>query len=367
MKRICLTIILAGTLIFSVCGGDDDSVTPEDIKVIITPAETIINFGDSVRFSAEVFNTPNSAVSWHVNNIAGGNDSLGNIDTSGLYESPPLTNAFDRVTINAVSQVDTSKFDTAIVIILDPDFVFVDSAMGDDISGIGSVLHPFRTITKGIEEATMNQTVFVGEGTYYDGEEFPLTPGYKVTVQGKGTDLTRIQANSGTDTLDAAFLIRNNSSEVKDLAIVGTNYSGVGVHFSSDTVTTRLDFRNCKINGCYIGAIVTGPSLQVYFEDNEITNNSFGMKTTNGGFSYIRRCRFEGNDSVGVKVDSDAFAHLGENVGHGDNIFSDCGKWCVENAAYDSISAQYNTWPASDSATIDSFYIDGPVIFIPFN
>jgi len=382
MKKICLATILAGALVFSGCGGDDESTPPEEIIVIITPADTIINFGDSVRFSAEVFNTPNSAVTWHVNNIVGGNDSLGTIDTSGLYIAPLSyfgSITFDMVTIKAISHADTSKSGTALTKILDPDYVFVDSADGNDESGFGSLFNPFRTITKGIEKATTDQTVHVGKGTYYENENFPLTPKYRVAIRGIGPDSTLIMAPSGQDIENAAFKLRYGFSTVDSLSIFGSGLSGIGIYFSSDSITTELTLRNCKIDNCYIAAVSTGPSRDVRFENNEVTNSSFGLLATNNGYFLIRGSTFENIDSIGVKIEQTAYANLGDRaeIFWGHNIFSSCGQWCLYNLYEDSIFAIGNTWPAGDSASIDDLIYDddpdesngtsGPVIFVPFN
>jgi len=382
MKTILLITILAGTLIFLSCGNNDENVAPEDIIVMVSPASTTISFGDSVKFTAEVFNTPNSAVTWHVNDILGGNDSLGTIDTTGLYISPPSyfdSVTFDMVTIKAISQADTSKSDTSSVIILDPDFIFVDSTIGDDVTGIGSILHPFRTITKGIEEATIDQTVHVGKGTYHENENFPLTPKYKVTIKGVGPDSTLILAPTGQDIENAAFEIRYDLSVIDSLSIIGSDHSGIGIHFSSDSISVELALRNCKIDNCYIAAVSTGPSRDIRFENNEVTNSTYGLLATDSGYFLIRNSTFDNIDSIGVKIDQNAYANLGdppENL-WGHNTFSSCGQWCLYNLYQDSIFAIGNTWPAGDSASIDDLIYDddpdesngtsGPVIFVPFN
>jgi hypothetical protein len=382
MKKILLTTILAGALIFSGCGDDDDGVGPEEIIVLISPATTTISFGDSVEFSAEVFNTPNSTVTWYVNDISGGNDSIGAIDTTGLYISPSSyfdSVTFDMVTIKAISQADTTKSDTAIVTILDPDFVFVDSAMGNDLSGIGSIIHPFRTITKGVEKATINQTVLVGEGTYYEGEIFPLTPYKKITINGLGSDKTRIIAPSGQDIDNAAFELRYDLSVVDSLSIIGSGLSGIGIHFFSDSVSTELALRNCIIDDCYIAAVSTGPSRDVRFENNEVTNSTYGLLATDGGYFLIRNSIFDNIDSIVVKIDENDYANLGDPPDNlwGHNTFISCGQWCLYNLYQDSIFAIGNTWPAGDSASIDDLIYDddpdesngtsGAVIFVPFN
>jgi hypothetical protein len=54
-------------------------------------------------FTATVTNTTNTAVTWQVNNVAGGNAAVGTISTSGVYTPPATLSAPLAVTVTAVS------------------------------------------------------------------------------------------------------------------------------------------------------------------------------------------------------------------------------------------------------------------------
>ena len=95
----------------------------------------VVFYGDTVQFSAQVFNTHDTRVAWAINGIDGGNDSLGTVDTLGKYIAPASAPSFDQVMLKAISQADTSKSDSATILILDPIYVYVDSATGDDDLG----------------------------------------------------------------------------------------------------------------------------------------------------------------------------------------------------------------------------------------
>src|SRR5439155_16038186 len=65
-----------------------------------------VGAGGTQQFTATVRNTSNTAVTWQVNGVTGGNATVGTISSSGLYTAPasPAT-----VTVTAVSQADTTK------------------------------------------------------------------------------------------------------------------------------------------------------------------------------------------------------------------------------------------------------------------
>src|SRR5213079_342410 len=84
--------------------------------------------GDGQRHpavTATVQNTSNTAVTWQVNGVTGGNATVGTISSSGLYTAPasPAT-----VTVTAVSQADTTKSASAQVTITPPTAVSVTIA-----------------------------------------------------------------------------------------------------------------------------------------------------------------------------------------------------------------------------------------------
>jgi len=81
---------------------------------------TSVRAGASATFSAAVSGTSNAAVTWYVNDTAGGSASLGTIDTSGKYIAPTALPNPNSVTVKAVSSADSSKNGTSDVTLLNP-------------------------------------------------------------------------------------------------------------------------------------------------------------------------------------------------------------------------------------------------------
>jgi hypothetical protein len=101
-------------------------VTVSVTSVSVSPsAANVANFGTQ-QFTASVNGSSSTAVTWEVNGIAGGSQTVGFISTSGLYAAPggvPTKSdgkggsVTTTVTVSAVSQVNSSASGTATVTI----------------------------------------------------------------------------------------------------------------------------------------------------------------------------------------------------------------------------------------------------------
>ena len=88
------------------------------IAVTISPASANVTAGSGTQtFTASVTNTTNSAVTWTVNSVAGGNSTVGTISAAGVYAAPVAVPSPASVTVAAVSAADTTKSATASVTI----------------------------------------------------------------------------------------------------------------------------------------------------------------------------------------------------------------------------------------------------------
>jgi hypothetical protein len=119
-----LAILLAPLLLAS-CGATGSSSgsqqpPPAAISVTVFPQTASVRAGNSANFSATVSGTQNTAVTWYVNDIAGGSSSLGTIDSTGKYTAPATLPNPASVTIKAVSSADSSKNGTSAVSLMNP-------------------------------------------------------------------------------------------------------------------------------------------------------------------------------------------------------------------------------------------------------
>ena len=84
------------------------------VAVTVSPGTASVSAGGGTQaFNATVANTPNTAVTWQVNGVTGGNATVGTISASGLYTAPAIVPSPSTVTVRAVSNADNTRFGSA--------------------------------------------------------------------------------------------------------------------------------------------------------------------------------------------------------------------------------------------------------------
>jgi serine protease len=102
------------------------SVLP--VTVAVTPPTQTVLTGAMQTFMATVTNSANTAVTWSVNGVAGGNSTVGMISTAGVYTAPTSVPSPATVTVKATSVADSTKSASAQVTIAAPVTVSVTPA-----------------------------------------------------------------------------------------------------------------------------------------------------------------------------------------------------------------------------------------------
>jgi len=123
MRRLQLSLLCAAILpILAACSGLPKGTVSSNQIVTVTvnpPTATVNTFGKQT-FTPMVSGTSNSAVTWQVNGVTGGNVTTGTISTTGVYSAPHFvsgslvpTNGNATVTITAISQASPTANGTA--------------------------------------------------------------------------------------------------------------------------------------------------------------------------------------------------------------------------------------------------------------
>ena len=79
------------------------------------PSDAALFPGGTQSFTALVTGTTNTAVTWSVNGIAGGNSTAGTISNAGVYTAPQILPSTGSITVTTTSQADPSKSASASV------------------------------------------------------------------------------------------------------------------------------------------------------------------------------------------------------------------------------------------------------------
>ena len=143
MRRAILAAIASlVVLTMSACGGGGNPPPPNNPMVTVSPATANVQEGSQQQFTATVTNTSDTAVTWQVNNITGGNASVGTITSGGLYTAPDAIPSPASVTITAFISDVPSISGSAIVTITSVQFGpsslkgnYIFSLSGVDSSG----------------------------------------------------------------------------------------------------------------------------------------------------------------------------------------------------------------------------------------
>ena len=121
---------VSGTVSISAGGGTGTSVSlsgtgvssqppppppPPTVSVAVSPTQAALQVGKTQQFTSSVSGSSNTAVTWSVNGVAGGNSTLGAISTAGLYTAPSAVPSGSSVNVTATSAADTTKSASAAV------------------------------------------------------------------------------------------------------------------------------------------------------------------------------------------------------------------------------------------------------------
>ena len=111
------------TVMISVGSGTANPPQPPTpgVTVAVSPTSATLAPGATQSFVASVSGATNTAVTWSVNGINGGNATVGTISTSGAYTAPAAVPSPATVTVRATSVASTSASAQASVTIASPD------------------------------------------------------------------------------------------------------------------------------------------------------------------------------------------------------------------------------------------------------
>ena len=122
MRRVKILCSLWTLGVFLVgCSGASSSSqgggSTSTVMLTLTPATATVVINQSAAFQATVTGSTNTAVTWQVNSVAGGNSTVGTI-AAGVYTAPAAVPNPATVTVSAIAQADTTKTKSASVLIV---------------------------------------------------------------------------------------------------------------------------------------------------------------------------------------------------------------------------------------------------------
>jgi phosphatidylinositol-3-phosphatase len=175
---LCTALSLTG------CGGGPTGTalpSPPAITVLVSPSSANIQVGSTQQFTATVSNTSNTAVSWSVDRLVGGNTRTGTISSSGLYAAPIAVPNPAGITVTAVSQADSTKSGSAAATIMLPQIGHVFLLVEENHSYSSVIGNPAMPYLNSLASAYGLATNYYADTHPSIGNYFMLTMGQIIT------------------------------------------------------------------------------------------------------------------------------------------------------------------------------------------
>ena len=278
------------------CTGVSTTPTPIPVSVTIAPTSATVAARGTQQFTATVQNTSNTAVTWQVNGVTGGNATVGTISSSGLYTAPasPAT-----VTVTAVSQADTTKSASAQVTITPViGIAFYVSTTGSD-SNPGTVTSPWRTIQHASNSVQAGDTVYVRGGVYNESVNisvsgsatagpiaFQTFPGEQAIVDGTGLVPSTSSAQGLINITNQSYIsiqgleIRNYQTASASAIPAGIWVSGSGSNIQILNNLIHNIVTTSETMGSAFGIAVYGTEAPASLDSVTISGNQvYGLRT----------------------------------------------------------------------------------------
>ena len=193
------------------CGGQGTPAPPPPptttiTSVTVSPSSVSLLVKAPQQFTANVQGTGafNSAVTWLVNSVPGGNSTVGTITSSGLYTAPAAVPSPNNTTITAQSVQDSTKSGSGTVTI-NPENVKVSISPPSGSAQLGTTMQFTATVTGTVNTAVLwSANTFVGGQTsvgFIDGNgnytaPANLPPNNQVTVTATSQEDTTKSASA---------------------------------------------------------------------------------------------------------------------------------------------------------------------------
>jgi hypothetical protein len=362
------------------------------VSVSISPSTVSLGTLAAQPFTATVSGSTNTAVTWEVNGVSGGNSNGGMVSTTilntaneALYLAPASVPNPATVSVTAVSQADPTKSASATVTIQAPSrsgVTYYVSTSGSD-SNAGSQSSPWRHINYAASKVHAGDTVQVMGGTYNEivnvttsGNAtsgyitFMSYPGQTAVVDGTGLSVGS-SGQTGLFSLEGArsyiiiegFEIRNFQSSKRGAVPVGIDFEGAGsnIEFINNHIHNVVQ----TLTGCSsanaLGVAVYGTQAptsirNLTFWGNEVDHNTTGCSENvsfDGNVQYFVEANNKVHDGDNIGLDNIGF----EGVSPNSSYDQARDGWVFQNTIYNITSTTNPVY--HDQVGADGYYCDG--------
>ena len=347
---------------------------PAQVAVSISPASATLATLATQPFTATVTGTTNTAVTWEVNGVVGGNSTVGVISTTipgtadeALYLGPSNIPNPATVAITAVSQADSTKSASATITLQAPSrsgVTFYVSTTGND-AGPGTSSAPWRTIQHAANMVHPGDVVQVFGGVYNEIVTIPTSgnatagyitfesvPGQTAILDGTGLNVAGGQqigmfslAGMHSYIVIQNFEIRNFQSSTKNAVPVGIDFEGAGSYI--EILNNHIHNIVQTLGGCnaanalamaIYGTQAPASINNITIKGNELDHNTTGCSenmSLDGNVQYFAVTSNLVHDNDNIGIDNIGFEGVSPNA----NFDQARDGWDFQNTIYNITSS----------------------------
>ena len=376
-------VALCAIVFFASCGSKE--TTEPQVLVVLTPDSTGVDLCGIFDIAAEVENAEDTRIDWYVNDILGGNDSLGTISQTNpaVYRAPSTVPHPADVAVRAVPEADPAQEAFCVITFKSTSVarLYVNASIGSDETGTGCPGKPLKTITRALAVADSGMTIQVAPGLYdvANGEHFPIQLRSGISLVGENWETTIIRAGSLEVSMAVSLgrshcALRKFTLEKEEtLGDEFTAFVSTGPYNSDGLVDSIRVHQRANWSVMHIQGAHNTTVQNCYFVVEDGLHNSHGFQVVFGALgTVIRNCTVRGfgnglffNTDVDPLIegctleDNSRGAWLccggagsnpnpdfggGARGSAGDNIIRNnlaCG---ITNSGSSTVYAKYNTW-----------------------
>jgi hypothetical protein len=276
------TLLLSACLSTIACGGGGSSSTPPtppaqstitSVTVAPTSSNAIVNA--TQQFTASVQGTRNfsSAINWSVNDVPGGNSTVGTVTATGVYVAPSTVPSPATVTVKAASVQDSTKSGSAAVTV-DSENVQISISPSTSSVQLGATQQFNVTIT-----GTVNQNYnFEINGQPSNA----VTPWGTIGVVGPGTYKAPSLLPASPNVTITAVSLEDPSKTASATITILASAGGINVSVSPPNSTIPFDgSKSTQFNASVTGTANSAVTWRV----TDDYGNNLGQITANGLFT----------------------------------------------------------------------------------
>lgn len=305
-----------------ISGSHSSPIPPSSgsIQVSVTPNPANVRAGSSQQFVIEVTGTSNTAVTWFVNNAAGGSSTTGTISSSGMYTAPASLPNPNTIAIQATSSADSSASGSSSVTLLNPTPVL--TAISPTSINVGTLsltvtgsnfLSNSQVLFAGVPLTTtfVSATQLTATGTASTAGMFAISvnnpnPGQSTSssINLQVTSTTQASACSGMAVGAGASLngfrpFPANNAWNQDISTSPVDPNSANyINFIGATVPVHPDFGSGQYQGSYTGipySVVDSSQSPV-----NILFNAYGSESDPGPMPIPANANIEGYPNPGT-------------------------------------------------------------------